>query len=223
MPAVKKGGPEPLTRRGRAKITHWRIVKAAYEAFCERGYAGTTMAHVADRAGVAVQTVYFVFHTKAALLSRAIDFAVMGEGEPRIPQQQPWYARMVAEPDLTIALRHMVEGVGEIIRRVTPLYLIVRAGVESESETASVGTFHEEWRADNYRQILGILQEKAPLRAGMTPERATHLLLLYVGMDVYHVLVDTYGWTPDEWADWAVETIVDQVFERADGDRLLPS
>ena len=31
---------------------------------------------------MAVQTVYFVFHTKAALLARAIDFAVMGRERP---------------------------------------------------------------------------------------------------------------------------------------------
>lgn len=42
------------------------------------------MAHVAERSGVAVQTMYFVFHTKAELLSRAHHFAVMGEVEPRI-------------------------------------------------------------------------------------------------------------------------------------------
>jgi AcrR family transcriptional regulator len=212
MSAVKRSSSKPLTRRGRAQATHWRIVKAAYESFCERGYAGTTMAHVAERAGVAVQTVYFVFHTKPALLSRAFDFAVMGEGEPRIPQQQPWYGRMIAEPDLEAALRHMVEGVGEIIRRVTPLYLIVRANRDSDPETASVGAFHEDWRADGYRQMLDVLVTKAPLRAGLSTERANHLLLLYVGMDVYHALVDTDGWTHDEWVDWTVATTAEQVF-----------
>jgi AcrR family transcriptional regulator len=219
MANVKSNSTAPLTRRARAKATHWRIVKAAYESFCERGYAGTTMAHVAERAGVAVQTVYFVFHTKSALLSRAIDFAVMGESEPRIPQQQPWWGRMAAEPEITAALRHMVEGVGEMIRRATPLYLIARAGVERDADLAPVESFHEEWRADGYEQMLGVLREKAPLRPGLRPERATQLLLLYVGMDVYHALVDTYRWTHEEWVDWTVATISDQVFGRAGAGR----
>jgi hypothetical protein len=48
----------------------------------------------------------------------------------------------------------------------------------------------------------------------LSPERATQLLLLYVGQDVYHVLVDTYGWTLDEWADWTVATLSEQLFGR---------
>ena len=58
-----------LTRRERSRATHWRIVEAAHRLFTIQGYASTTMGQVAEAAGVAVQTVYFVFHTKAALLA----------------------------------------------------------------------------------------------------------------------------------------------------------
>ena len=216
MSAVK-GQPQALpTRRERAKATHWRIIKAAYESFCERGYAGTTMAHVAERAGVAVQTVYFVFHTKAELLSRAYDFAVMGEGEPRIPEEQAWYQEMTAEPDVTAALRHLIGGVSDIVRRVTPLYVVARASADGDEEITRVQTFHETWRADGYRAMLEVLLRKAPLRPGLDPERANHLLLLYAGPDVYHVLVDVYRWTHEDWVGWAVATIAEQVFGRAE-------
>ena len=40
---------------------------------------------------MAVQTVYFTFHTKSELLSRAYDFAVLGEGDPVPPEQTAWY------------------------------------------------------------------------------------------------------------------------------------
>lgn len=216
MASVKRQPQALPTRRERAKATHWRIIKAAYESFCERGYAGTTMAHIAERAGVAVQTVYFVFHTKAELLSRAYDFAVMGEGEPRIPEKQAWYQEMVAEPDVTAALRHLIEGVSDIVRRVTPLYVVGRASADGDDEITRVQTFHENWRADGYRAMLEVLLGKAPLRPGLDPERANHLLLLYAGPDVYHVLVDVYGWTHTDWADWTVATIAEQVFGRTE-------
>jgi len=58
--------------------------------------------------------------------------------------------------------------------------------------------------------MLDLLRDKAPLRDGLSPERATQLLLLYAGQDVYHVLVDTYGWTIEEWADWTVATLAEQ-------------
>jgi AcrR family transcriptional regulator len=190
------------------------MVKAAYQLFCQRGYATTTMAQIAEAAGVAVQTVYFTFHTKATLLSRAYDFAVMGDEEPLIPAEQPWYRRMVAEPDVALALRHLVWGVGEITRRVTPLYVVARGAAEGDADVARVVSFHENWRAEGYREMLDTLRAKAPLLARLTPERANHLLLLYVGMDVYHFLVDGCGWTHTEWADWTISTLAEQVFGR---------
>src|SRR5437773_11623339 len=136
MSAVKRLAPAKLSRRERAKATQWRIVKAAYTLFCARGYAGTTMAEIAEAAGVAVQTVYFAFHTKSALLSRTYDFAVMGEEEPQIPQQQAWYLAMAAEPDVTEALHHFLTGVGEITRRVTPLSIAAQVAADGDPETA---------------------------------------------------------------------------------------
>jgi AcrR family transcriptional regulator len=172
------------------------------------------MAQIAEAAGVAVQTVYFVFHTKAALLSRAYEFAVMGEHERLIPQQQPWYAAMVAQPDVTQALQHLVTGVGEIMRRVTPLYLVARVAADGDPDTARVIAFNEDLRADGYREVLELLRAKAEFRSGLTLERATHLLLLFAGMDAYHVLVGSHGWAHEEWVDWTVSAVAQQVFGR---------
>lgn len=215
MAAVKNPISIPTnrpTRRDRAQATRLRITKAAYTLFCERGYAGTTMAEIAASAGVAVQTVYFTFHTKSELLSRAYDFAVLGEGEPLPPEQQVWYAKMTAEPDLNAALRHLVDGIGAILTRATPLDTVVRASAGSDPDTARIRAFHERWRAQGYRSMVEILGSKFALRLGITPEHSTQLLLLYLGMDVYRVLVIDFGWTHEEWTDWTVATVAEQLF-----------
>jgi len=214
MGTVKQQPESRTSRRDRARATRLRITKAAYTLFCRRGYVGTTMADIAEAAGVAVQTVYFTFHTKSELLSKAYDFAVLGEGDPLPPEQQPWYAAMAAEPDVVAALRHAVEGIGVIMTRATPLDTVVRSTAGSDPETAAVRAFHERWRAQGYRAMLDILSAKADLRAGVTPERASQLLLLYVGMDVYRVLVIDFGWSHHAWVDWTVATLADQLFVR---------
>ena len=170
------------------------------------------MGDIADAAGVAVQTVYFTFHTKSELLSRAYDYAVLGEGDPVAPEDSAWYAEMTREPDVTAALRHAVEGIGEILTRATPLDTVVRAGAGSDPDTARVRALHEGWRAQGYRAIIEILATKSPLRAGVTPGRATDLLLLYAGMDVYRVLVLDLGWTHADWLGWTVATLAAQLF-----------
>ena len=201
-----------LTRRERSRATHWRIVEAAYRLFTDKGYASTTMAEVAEAADVAVQTVYFVFHTKSALLARTIDFAVMGQESPRPPEEQAWYRAMQEARQIDEALRYLVTGVGDIMPRVIPLNIAARAS--DDPELMRVMAESEDWRADGYRAILDILHAKAPLRDGLDQERAVHLLLLYVGEDVYHVLVDTYRWPHEEWVDWTVATLLDQLFGR---------
>jgi AcrR family transcriptional regulator len=213
MATVKQQTESRTSRRDRARATRLRITKAAYTLFCERGYVGTTMADIAEAAGVAVQTVYFTFHTKSELCSKAYDFAVLGESDPVPPELSPWNAAMKAESRIVPALRHAVEGIGRILARATPLDTVVRASAGSDPETAAIRARHEGWRAQGYRAMLDILTSKADLRAGLSPERATQLLLLYIGMDVYRVLVIDFGWTHAAWIDWTVATVAEQVFD----------
>ena len=212
MPRVKSLSPDLPSRRARTRATQWRIVKAAFALFCEHGYAGTTMAQIAEAAGVAVQTVYFTFHTKAAVLSRAYDFAVMGEDEPQVPWNQPWYRDMCSAPDVGEALRHLVSGVGDITRRLTPLYVVASGSAAGDPDVAAVVDRHERWRDDGYRDMVEVLRGKAPLRSDLTPERANDLLLLYAGMGVYHSLVVVSGWSHDEWVSWTRSTLSQQLF-----------
>ena len=212
MPSVKPSTPDAPTRRARTSATQWRIVKAAFALFCERGYSGTTMAHIAEAAGVAVQTVYFTFHTKAAVLSRAYDYAVMGDESGHMPWEQPWYREMVAADDVVEALGHLVVGVGNITRRLTPLYVIASGMAASDLEVAEVVDRHERWRVDGYCDMVEVLRAKAPLRGDLTPERANDLLLLYAGMDVYHALVEVAGWSHEDLVAWTQATLAYQLF-----------
>ncbi len=69
-----------------------RIIEAASDVFAGAGYVGARMADIADRAGVAVQTVYFTFHTKAELLTACCDHAVL-DPERLPPSQQAFWTR----------------------------------------------------------------------------------------------------------------------------------
>jgi len=203
--------PKP-TRRERAQATRRRIMRAAYERFCDQGYAGATMADVAATAGVAVQTVYFTFHTKAELLAGAYDFAVLGEDDPKPPPLQPWYSAAAAAPDAHAALRLLAGGTAAIIVRAAPLETVVRATAASDPEAAAVWDRHERLRADGYRGMVELLASKAPLAHGLTIERATDLFLLYLGPLPYRGLVVDYGWTVADWLDWTIGALDRELF-----------
>ena len=53
-------------REQHAAVTRRAILQAARELFAEQGFANTTVKVLAERAGVAVQTIYATFGSKAA-------------------------------------------------------------------------------------------------------------------------------------------------------------
>ena len=68
-----------VKRQAKAAATRARIIANAYALFCENGYRATTMDLIARRAGVAVQTVYFTFHTKDDLLKAVFEWTVLAD------------------------------------------------------------------------------------------------------------------------------------------------
>lgn len=69
-------------RAQQAAQTRADVVAAAIELFDGGGWAGTTLAAVADAAGVSVETIYNGFGSKKGLLRAAMDSAVVGDSEP---------------------------------------------------------------------------------------------------------------------------------------------
>jgi AcrR family transcriptional regulator len=214
MAAVKTQSTKKLSRRDRARATRQRIIAAAYELMCANGYGGTTVADVARAAKVAVQTVYFTFHTKAELLAGAYEYAVLGAENPLPPEQQPWLRYAFGEPDFDKALRSIAAGSAEITTRATPLESVVRATAASDPDVQAVWEHHEKLRLQGYRGMIDLLATKAPLAAGLTPERATELLLLYFGPHTYRGLVTDYEWSNAEYVDWTVSAVARDIFGR---------
>src|SRR3954471_19287535 len=96
------------------------MLDAAYVLFCEFGFRATTMDAIAERAGVAVQTVYFTFHTKDELFQAVHERTVVGD-ENVPPPMQPWYLEAIAADDIAVAVRRVARGLSTISRRVAPM------------------------------------------------------------------------------------------------------
>src|SRR5688572_6188849 len=95
------------TRREQAAATRERMIRAAIEVFTEAGYGGARMNDIAARAGVAIQTVYFTFHTKGELLQACFDHAVLGP-DNLPPEEQSFYAELLAARSGRAALARFV-------------------------------------------------------------------------------------------------------------------
>lgn len=79
-------------RAEQSRQTREAVLQAATRLFVEDGWAATTMARVAARAGVARQTVYLLFDGKLSLLDAAIDDALRGTTGSRVSDQADYLA-----------------------------------------------------------------------------------------------------------------------------------
>ena len=198
------------TRRERALATRRRMVGAAYRLFCEKGYVATTMEAIAREADVAVPTLYFTFRTKGAILGEALGAAVMGFDEPVGPEDSSWYEEFQAEPDPRRALRMLVENATPILRRVGPLMAATYAAA-SDPEVASVYELGEKRRQEGYRAIVQILARKGGLRPGIRVARATDILFVLLGPQLFDALANGRGWSVAECNRWIAEVLSQQL------------
>ena len=208
MYAVKK----PSTRRAKAAATRARMVKAAYELFCEDGFRATTMDAIAARAGVAVQTLYFTFHTKDELLQAVHEWTVLGD-DPTPPPLQAWYLAAAAEPDARRCLEVLVAGLVSIEARVAPMVPVFHA--VSADPAGEVYSRAQQLRRKGFEDIVDMLTKKAPLRKGMTRRRACDLLFVLAGTESYRSFVIESGWTPKQWVNWVSATLARDLFDEA--------
>jgi AcrR family transcriptional regulator len=202
------------SRSDKAAATRQRMLDAAYALFCEQGFRATTMAAIAERADVAVQTVYFTFHTKDALLQEVHNQTVLGR-DPLPPPEQPWFRAAVAEPDPRQAVANVVQGVGTILARVAPMLPVFHtvAG-DAAGEIYRRG---ERLRWEGMRELtLDVLLPKQPVRRGLSPDQAVGLVFVLLGPESYRAFVLAAGWSPEQWTAWTINTLVDDLYGRAD-------
>ena len=197
----------------RAAATRARMIRAAYELFSAEGHRATTMERIAKRAGVAVQTVYFTFHTKDELLQAVHEWAVLGD-EPTIPAQQPWILVAMEQPDGREALCLAVAGIAEIEARVAPLIPVYHA--VTQSPAGAVFRRSEVLRREGMAELAAALAAKTPLQTAMTLPRASDLLFVLTGPEVYRSFVQHAGWSHDQWIEWMSALLVRELFDTKD-------
>jgi AcrR family transcriptional regulator len=198
--------PFPATTRSdRALVTRRRMVRGAYDLFCERGYLGTTISDVAGQAGVAVPTIYYTFGTKAVLLGECLGAAVLGFERWREPPTDPdnaallpwhhWWAEFQAAPSSDLAFDVFFSHGVHILERVAPLVATLH-GAGSEPEAAEVVAASERRRVQAYRETVRVISGKpGGLRPGLSPAMATDILVVLFSAELYQSIRTGRGWS----------------------------
>jgi len=211
--AVKGNPKTPITRAERARLTRRRIIHAAAELFVERGYGATMLDQVAERAGVAVQTVYFHFGNKSTLLKLALDVAAVGDDEPVPLLERPWLDRVKAEPDPLRMIELWVANSRSIMERVAPILAVIRGTVGADPDLAAQWHVNEQQRRTAHGALAQILADRGVLKTGLTRQDAADLAFLISSVEGYFLATATLGWPPEHWERTTVSILTNTLLE----------
>jgi len=133
---VKRRRYDSSRRQAQAKETRSSVVLAARELFFDQGYGRTSVADVAARAGVSVETIYAAFGNKATLLHRAWDITIGGDDQDIVFHERPEVLAMRSEPDLANRLMLHAAFFTRTAERIARFQLMVQAAAGADAAAA---------------------------------------------------------------------------------------
>jgi AcrR family transcriptional regulator len=202
---VKRRVYDSPRRREQAAATRAAILDAALKLFDKQGYAATSVAAIADEAGVALKTVYAVFGTKRGVLIALRSRLVRGTDDPVPVAQQAWFRAVLAEPEPRKRLSMFAEASAALKSRAGGIFEIIRHAAPADPE---IGAMWDEFMRDfydNQRQVIERFDADGALKVDVN--HATDILWTINHPAVYHLLVAERGWKTLDYQQWLEETL----------------
>ena len=209
---------EPVKRQYRSTVraegaeeTRARIRSVAAELFVERGFQGTTLKDVAERAGVGERTLYDSFGNKLGLLRHTIAILAMGD-ETRVrvaDRPEAEGARSMADPREALAAH--VKQTTDLMNRAGDLILMGDAlpGVDPELERMVIrGT---EAAYEQSLRLTERFERRGELRPGLDASTAADVLITLTSPGVFRVLRRTRLWSQRQYFEWVLDCATQQL------------
>ena len=194
-------------REQRAAETRQALVMAARQLFVTNGWIGTGMREIAAEAGVATETVYAYFPSKRALLQAVIDIAVVGDELPVAVAQRPEFAAMGRgrHIDRVAAAARLLRAIYE---RTAAFARVMREAAASDGEMADALRATRERQRRDVTAALQLIVGRDP-----TPVERDGAWAI-TSPEIYSLLVESSGWTPDDYEVWMAD-VLQRVVPRA--------
>ena len=185
-PEVQRPRPYDTShRRAQALATRAAVLRVAHALFVERGYRATTIAAVAEEAGVSSPTVYAAFSTKADLLRRVIEVALAGDDEPLAVAERPTVAWVNEADEAPELLRRYAVMCGEMSARSGPIFKVLAAAADVDPALAELAAAFESQRLFAARAVAGAVAERNGLRSDLAIEEARDIIWVGASSELF--------------------------------------
>lgn len=182
------------------------MLRAARDLFLTQGYVATTVVQIAERAGVALQSVYAT-GPKAVLLHLVRDELIAGDEQAVLMIDRDEIAAIALLSDPRRQLQTFAAVHTRIIDRALDILAAEREAAAVEPQVAARLAEQHQLRLQTYRGIVAMLAPGA-LNDGVTHHQAADTLWLIASPETGLLLRRTRGWTRDHHERWLAETLI---------------
>jgi AcrR family transcriptional regulator len=163
------------------------VLHAARDLFTRKGYPDTTVAEVARKAKVSVDTLYASVGRKPQLLLAVHDM-VLGDADEPIPAQQREYvAAFRAAVGARAKLATYAEAMGRLLPRTVPLTESLRVAAQTDADCRRVWDGYNQRRADNMLLLTADLRASGELRDDLSDADVAHLIWMTNSPEFYQL------------------------------------
>jgi AcrR family transcriptional regulator len=200
--AVKPAG----LRAARVLENEERILRAAHALFVRNGYQATTLTAVADAAGVAHRTVYVRFGTKAALLKRVIDMAIVGDLAPIDVVSRQWYRTATTAPTLEERIAAFAKGSARLVTSAADVIAVARQAEPTEPSLAAAARAGRAATRDAARTFWTCARDDGLLPTGCDLTWLADTTSVLAHAETYLLMRETLQVTPKRYENWLATT-----------------
>lgn len=198
-------------RQRQAEQTRSRVVAAASELFADHGYARTTLAKIAEAAGVSPETVQG-HGPKAALLIAAVEFAAFGvSGEENILNLDEG-RRFLACENPQQGLDHLAEIQTDVHQRTAHIAPALMGAANSDAELSEYVNTLRASINQNFRRVLEVARDRDWLREDVPFDELVETLAIIGSNDGYLRVTQGSGWTADRYRAWYRRMLAENIF-----------
>lgn len=202
---VKSRRYDSPARREQAESTRRGVLRAARALFTTRGYAGTSVADVARRAKVSVDTVYASVGRKPELLMAVHDMILGSADEPVPAEERDYVQRIRAAASAEEKIRCYADALADLLPRTVPLYLALSEAGVREPECRRLRESIGRRRRANMRLFAADLRATGRLRPDLSDEQVADLVWSMNSPEYFQLLADA-GYSPGRYADLVADT-----------------
>jgi AcrR family transcriptional regulator len=192
-------------RAEQAVATRHAVLLAARELFVSNGYSTTTIADIAERARVSVDTIYATVGRKPALLRELVETAISGTDQAVPAEQREYVARVGAASTAVDKITIYAHALTGIHQRLAPVFLALRAAAATDPDCAALWAEIAQRRATNMRAFAAELRGTGELRDDLTDQQVADIIWSMNAAEYWVLLVRERGWTPDQFAEWLTD------------------